>query len=50
MRLPHWLRHHWTAWKPHDQTGRHGQVFAFGPSVVDERVCERCGRRQRRYP
>lgn len=47
MKPPHWLRHHWSEWKPADKKGQHGMFLA--PQIVDERTCERCGRRQRRY-
>lgn len=48
MKLPHWLRHHWTEWES-GGFEKGNMIAAYDWRNYDVRSCRRCGRRQMRH-
>lgn len=46
MKLPHWLRHAWSEWKPVAQSPQMHSAYEW--RNYDVRSCVLCGRRQMR--
>lgn len=49
MKLPHWLRHDWSAWEPPPKGDPQKRMIdAYDSRYYDLRHCRTCGRRQMR--